>query len=301
VAESRKSGASPSTTDWALLVALAAIWGTAFLFTKVAVAELPPLTVAAGRLTLAAGVLALLAARAGHRLPRDAKRWRGIGAMAAFGNALPFFLISWGQVVVDSGAAGVLMAAMPLSTVVLAHYFVEGEPLHRSKAAGFLVGFAGIVVLVGPAAIGRLGGSSEALLRQVAIVTGAVCYALNTILARRLPATPPIVVAAATLSLAALLTAPIAIAMDAPWQLRPSVISVAAVAHLGMVATALAMTVYYRVVASAGVSFLALTNYLIPVVAVVAGIAVLGEPARWNLWAALALVLTGVSIARAHG
>lgn len=288
----------PTGTDWALLCVLASIWGTAFLFTKVAVAAIPPLTVAAGRLTLAALVLGSLARRAGHRLPDDAARWRGIVAMAVFGNALPFFLISWGQVVVDSGVAGVLMAAMPLTTVVLAHYFVEGEPLHRTKSAGFLLGFAGIVVLVGPQALGRFGGSNATLLRQGAVLAGAMCYALNTILARRLPPTPPIVIAAATLALASAVTLPVALAVDAPWRLVPDVGAVAAVIHLGIVATALAMTVYYRVVASAGPSFLAMTNYLIPVVAVATGIVVAGEPSSWNLWAALALVLSGVALGR---
>jgi drug/metabolite transporter (DMT)-like permease len=294
-----RSAVGPTATDWVRLGSLVFIWGTAFLFTKVAVADLPPMTVAAGRLTLAAVVLCALVERSGTPWRYDRQRWSSLGAMAVLGNAIPFLLITWGQVVVDSGVAGVLMAAMPLTTVVLAHFFVADEPLHASKAGGFALGFAGILVLIGPAALGRIGGGNDVLLRQAAILVGAMCYALNTILARRLPPTPPLFVAAATLSLAALVVVPLALVLESPWRLSPGWGSVLAVVHLGLVATALAMTIYYRVVASAGVSFLALTNYLVPIVAVAAGLIVLGEPARWNLWVALGLVLAGVAIGRA--
>jgi len=289
---------APTARDWGLLGALALIWGTAFLFTKIAVGSIPPLTVAAGRLTVAAVVLIAAAAAAGASAPRDGRRWSSIAAMAIIGNAAPFFLISWGQVVVDSAVAGVLMAAMPLVTVVLAHFFVESEPLRGVTLVGFTMGFAGIVVLVGPSVLGRLGQDATVAIRQAAILMGAICYAVNAIIARRLEPTPPLVVAAATMTLAAAITLPVALVVERPWTGDLAPRSILAVMHLGLVATALAMTLFYRAIASAGATFLSLTNYLIPIVAVVAGIVFLGEAPRWNLYVALALVLGGIGVER---
>ncbi len=277
---------------------MAVMWGTAFLFTKVAVASIPPASVAAGRLTVAAIALGLAAVLSGSTLPRDTSRWSSFVGMAVVGHAIPFFLISWGQVSVDSGVAGVLMAAMPLTTVVLAHYFVEGELLRRRTLAGFGLGFAGIVVLVGPSAFGRFGGGSDALFRQAAILCAAICYACNTILARRTSPTEPLVVAASVMGLASVVSIAVALFVDGSPTFTAPVRAMAAVAHLGLVPTALAMAMYYRVVASAGPTFLALTNYLIPLVAVAAGILVLGEQPTWSLVAALCLVLGGIAVAR---
>ena len=288
----------PSRADWALLLFLAGIWGTAFLFTKVAVASIPPAQVAAGRLTIAALALEIARRAAGQQLPADGARWASFAAMATIGHVAPFFLVSWGQVAVDSGVAGVLMAAMPLTTVVLAHYLVEGEDLKRHTLAGFVLGFAGIVVLVGPSALGRLGGASHLVVRQAAILLGAIFYACNTILARRTPPTPPLVVASGTMSLASLIAVPLAVLVDGSIDFDASAGATAAVIHLGLIPTALAMALYYRVVASAGPTFLALTNYLIPVVAVAAGILLLGESPTWNLALALVLVLVGITVAR---
>jgi drug/metabolite transporter (DMT)-like permease len=290
--------AQPSTRDWVYLLTMAVMWGTAFLFTKVAVASIPPASVAAGRLTVAALALGFAAVLSGAKLPRDADRWSSFVGMAVIGHAIPFVLISWGQVAVDSGVAGVLMAAMPLTTVVLAHYFVDGETLRRRTLAGFGLGFAGIVVLVGPSAFGRFGGGAEALLRQGAILAAAICYACNTILARRTSPTEPLVVAASVMALASVVSLTVALFVDgAPTFTAPGR-AMAAVTHLGLVPTALAMAMYYRVVASAGPTFLALTNYLIPLVAVAAGILVLGEKPTWSLIAALCLVLAGIAVAR---
>jgi drug/metabolite transporter (DMT)-like permease len=289
---------SATAADWVLLGVLALIWGTAFLFTKVAVATIPPMTVAAGRLSIAALVLVSAALAAGQGVPRGRSRWSSFAAMAIVGNAAPFFLISWGQVVVDSAVAGVLMAAMPLVTIVLAHFFVESEPLRAVTLVGFTIGFAGILVLVGPSVLGRLGQNEAVALRQAAILLGAICYACNAIIARRLEPTPPLGVAAATMTLAAVVTLPIALVTERPWARNLSPGSLAAVAHLGLVATALAMTLFYRAIASAGATFLSLTNYLIPIVAVIAGVVILGEEPRWNLYAALALVLAGIAIER---
>ena len=199
-------------SHWLLLVALVAMWGSSFVFTKLAVDALPPAVVVAARLVIAAVLLLALLAIRGEALPGAWRQWRWIVAMAIVGNALPFWLISWGQQHIDSGLAGILMAIMPLSTLILAHLFVAGERLTMRRAAGFLLGFAGIVVLIGPEALLEVRGSGSALVAQVAVLGGAVCYAVNSILARRRPASPPRQAAAGVALAAGLMMAPIAFA-----------------------------------------------------------------------------------------
>ena len=282
-------------TDWSLLALISLIWGGSFVFTKHAVTEIPAATVAAGRLGLAAVVLTAIVRVSGLRFPRDPGVWVSIAAMAVGGTALPFYLVTWGQVGIDSGLAGVLMAVMPIATLLMAHYLVDGEPLTYRRAAGFALGFAGIVVLVGPAALLQIGGGASTLLHQSAVLAGALCYAVNTIIARRVPPTSALVIAAAVMCLAAAVAIPVALWVDRPWHVDAAPSAVASVVYLGLVSTALAETVYFRLIALAGATFVSVMNYLIPLVAVLAGIVVLGERPGWNVGAALVLILGGIA------
>jgi drug/metabolite transporter (DMT)-like permease len=263
----------------------------------VAVDTVPPVSVAAGRIAAAAAcLLAVLAAR-GLRLPRSARAWLHFASLAVLGNALPFCLIGWGLERVPSGATGILTGIMPMVTLVLAHFFVPGEPMTRRRTLGFVLGFAGVVTLTGPEALRELGGEPSDLVRQLAVVGGAVCYSLNAIVARHLPPTNALVSAATTLLLATFLIAPVALAVDRPWELAPSASSLWAMAWLGVGATAAATIVYYRLIASAGPTFFSTANFLIPIVALAAGVVFRDEEASWSALLALALVLSGLALA----
>ena len=117
----------PGAVEIALLLSLATLWSSSFAFIKVAVETIPPLSVAAGRLTLAAVLIVAAARLRGLRFPREQGLWPKFFAIGLFGNALPFTLISWGEVTIDSGLAAILMAVMPLATLVLAHLFTSDE------------------------------------------------------------------------------------------------------------------------------------------------------------------------------
>jgi drug/metabolite transporter (DMT)-like permease len=285
-------------TDWLLLGLLALIWGNAFVFTKTALVTIPPTTIVAGRLVIAAIVLCGLVKGAGLEFPRSSSVWRSIVAMALIGTALPFFLVTWGQGGIDSGLAGVLMAGMPLATLVLAHLYVAEESMTSRSALGFVLGFFGIVVLVGPQVLLEIGGSASTLLHQTAVLAGAICYAITTIIARRVPPTPAFVIAAGVMAVSAAVMVPLSLWVDRPWTLDVSLRDAACVVYLGLAATALAETVYFRVIATAGATFVSLMNYLIPVVAVVSGIVILSEEPGWHLAAALSLILTGIGISQ---
>jgi drug/metabolite transporter (DMT)-like permease len=133
---------------------------------------------------------------------------------------------------------------------------------------------------------------------QLAVLTGAVCYAVNTIIARRVPPTPALVIAAGVMTVSALVMVPLAICIDRPWRLDVAPVDAMCVVYLGLSATALAETVYFRVIATAGATFVSLMNYLIPLVAVFAGILALGEEPGWHVAVALGLILAGIGISQ---
>ena len=203
--------ARPRPLDWGLLLALTVLWGSAFLLTKVAVTGLPPDLVVAGRLSLGALILVPLAllrhAGGGRRASGWGLRsWAFYLAIALFGYVLPFSLISWGQVGIPSGLAGILMAVMPLGTLGLAHFLVPGERMTPYRAGGFLLGFAGVAVLMGPESLLGLLDGEGPWLHMLAVLAGAMCYAVSAILARLRPPGASLPSAAATVSIAAGLT-----------------------------------------------------------------------------------------------
>lgn len=286
-------------SHWLLLLALVAMWGTSFLANKIAVGALPPLAVVATRLSIAAIVLyGFLALRRRWRFG-SRRLWTSFVIMALIGNCLPFLLIAWGQQRIDSGLAGILMAVMPLMTIVLAHWFVPGEPLTRRRLGGFLLGFTGMIVLVGPEAILPPPGGGT-LLAELAVLGGALCYAVNAIIARQRPASDAIEAAAGVSIAATLMLAPMALTLDVPLPFRLSIEAAMAVAFLGLIATALATVVYFRIIAVAGPSFLSLINYLIPLWALAAGVIALGERPHPRALIALALVLAGIALAESR-
>jgi drug/metabolite transporter (DMT)-like permease len=279
-------------------MALVFIWGTSFLLNRIAVESVPPTTVVAGRVVIAAIALRATLVAVRRELPPRGRIWLHFLTMALVGNAVPFFLITWGQERIDSGLAGILMAVMPLTTLVLAHFFVAGERMTGRRAMGFALGFVGLVVLMGPDALRQLGGGASDVARQAAVLCGALCYAANTIIARRLPETHPLVASAAVMLLASIVMVPAALVVDTPWNLAPRPQSVVSVVWLGVVSTAVATIVYFSLIASAGPTFLSLMNYLIPLVALLAGVAVLDEEPTWWALVALVLILAGVALSQ---
>jgi drug/metabolite transporter (DMT)-like permease len=284
--------------DWFLLLVLAGLWGSSFLFVKIAVREITPATLVAARFVIAASVLSVAVRARGLRLPTSRRVWSHYLLMGLIGNAVPFTLIAWGQIRVDVGLAGILMGVMPLMTLLLAHFFVPGERMTPRMAGGFAVGFIGLVALLGPEALLELGGEASDLLSQVAIASAAICYAISTIIARRLATLNPLVSATTVMWVTSAIMVPVALWVDRPWNLAPSAESIASVVWLGLFATALATILYFRVIQTAGPTFLSLINYMIPVVALTAGAVVLDEALVGTVLIGMALILTGLAISQ---
>ena len=287
-----------SATDWALLLTLAAMWGSAFMFIKLGVATVPPATLVAGRVLISAVTLVAVVYAMGLRLPPLARGWRAFFVMAIVGNSVPFYLITWGQQFIDSALAGILISMMPLATVVLAHFWVAGERMTRNRVAGFVLGFLGIVLLMGPDAFASLGGSMTKIVAQLMVLSGALCYAANSVIARRTVRADFLVASAAVMVIASLIVVPAALVLDRPWTLAPSFSSAAAVVWLGVGPTAIATICYFRLISAAGPTFMSIVNYLSPAVAVFLGVTLMGEHPGVEAYTGLALILAGIALSQ---
>ena len=281
-----------------MLLALAAMWGSAYMFMKIGVATVAPATLVASRLVLAAAVLYAVMRARGLRLPPPGRRWLPLVALAVLGNCLPFYLITWGQQFIDSALAGILISIMPLATMLLAHFFVAGDRMTPPRVAGFATGFAGIVVLMGPAALAGFAGSAVTALAQLAVLGGALCYAGNSVLARRTITADFLVASTAVLVAASALMVPVALVLDHGRSMTPGAASMAAIFWLGTGPTALATLLYFQLIAAAGPTFMAIVNYLSPVVAVLAGVLLLGEHPDTTAIGGLVLILLGIALSR---
>ncbi len=286
--------------DWLALFALVVMWGSAFALTTFALETLDPWWVTASRLTLGALVLLGVALARGVRVPRDARAWGWFAWLGLVGNVAPFALIAWGQQHVASSLAGILMAVVPLLTIVLAHALLPDEPLNRRRVAAFLIGFAGVVLLIGPLAVAGLRVSGLRLVAELAILGAACGYALNGVTARLAPALPGLTLATGVLCAAALQALLLA-ALIAPAPTLPGWRAGFAVFLLGVFPTALGAAILYPLLARAGAAFVALTNYLVPVFSLLLGVALLGESLAATDYAGLALILGGVAISRWRG
>ena len=284
--------------DWLGMVALVIMFGSAFMFTKISVQEYPPVIVAAGRIIIAAVLLLLISVIRRDSFAFIRQYWGLLIALAFFGSCLPFYLISWGQQMVDSSIAGILMAVMPLSTIVLAHFFVAGEKLTVNKTIGFFLGFVGIIVLFGANAVANFESDIDRLLAMLAILAGAVSYAVNTIIAKRLPNESFVAMSAAVLIVASLLMLPSVALSDQNWVFTIESIEFVSLLLLGIFPTALATIIYFAVIARVGPSFLSQINYLIPVWAVFVGVLFLNEKIGFNAIIALFIILLGIAIAQ---
>jgi len=283
-------------THWLLLFALVAMWGSAFMMTGIAVRAFSPAALVTVRLVGGACLLTGLVLLRGMRFPAQGRFWLFSVLLAVAGNALPFWLISFGQQQVDSGLAGILMGIMPLTTMLLAHFFVQGERLNAIKAAGFVVGFAGLVVLLGPTALLELEGQGGVLLYELAILGGAICYAINAILARHRPPADPLVAAAGVTLAGGLIMVPFGLPA-APAELAAAPAGpLLALAALTLIATAIATVAFLKLVVLAGPSFTSFINYLIPVWAVLMGMLFLGERPGPGAFVALLLILAGIAL-----
>jgi drug/metabolite transporter (DMT)-like permease len=276
-----------------MLVLLSFIWGNSFLFTKVVVDEVPPLTLVEGRFLLSTAVLLLLMRALGLSLSLSRGLWAAVAFMGLVNNVIPFVLITWGQQHIDSSLAAILNSTMPLFTVIIAPLWIK-ERLTVDRAAGVLIGFAGAFVLIG-LDVGAMAESST--LGQLAVVAASAGYATGTVFARRhLQEGAPVVLAAGQMMVAGAVLLPLAVAVDRPFDLHISAKAALAWVALGVVSSGLAYVIFFWLIQRLEALQVSLIAYLIPLVAVVMGWLVLDERLGANSFGGLALIVLGIFV-----
>lgn len=280
--------------NWSMLLGLIVLWGTSFMFVSLSLESFSPVGVVAMRVSLGALVLTGFLWVKGLRFPRDLKSWSIFLLFGLLGNLLPFSFISFGQQSVSSGIAGLLMASMPLATMVLAHYLVPGESLNRYKILGFSFGILGVFIVMYPSLL----GGHNTLFGIILILLASLSYALNSVLVRRLPRFDPVVAGAGMLITGSLIIVPIWLFRDMPWQQTYSQQAILSLIWLGIGPTGIATLLYFAVIGNAGPTFLSNINYVVPVVAYFTGAFMLHEMIEWQSLAALGLIISGIAITR---
>ncbi len=283
---------------FAMLAALSVIWGSAFMLVKVTLEDVPPLTLVAGRITTAFLFLGAILVISGRTLPRSRDAWFAFTFLGIVNNVFPFTLLTWGQQHVDSALAAILVASMPLSTVVLAHVWIN-ERLTLDRALGVLIGFGGVFLLIG-GDLQDITGSGT--LGQLAIIGGAVGYSTGTVFARRymVDADPDVTATGQTL-VGSVIMIPIALAVDTPFDLSVSVKAGLAWAALGVVASAIAYLIFFRLVRHISATQASMVSYLIPITAVLLGVLVLDESLGASRFVGLAVIIFGVWVVNGGG
>lgn len=297
---------APGAAAWSLLVVLGLLWGSSFMFTNIAVREIPPVTLSGLRLALAALVVWLYARARGVATPgfdvEGGRIWKVAAVSALIGSAGPFVLISWSQQHIPSALSGLLMAPMPLLSLLLSHFLVAGEGLTAGRLAGFALGFGGVAALIGAEAFTLLGGGDAFyLMGQLASLTAMTGYALNGIYLKRSAPPEPLGVSVLILAFAALMTLPAGLIIEQPDFAAVSAKAWGLTVILGLGASGAAQVILMLILALAGPPFLASVNYQVPLWSAVFGVTLLGETLPPAFWAALALILAGLAIAQFAG
>ncbi|WP_426391465.1 DMT family transporter [Variovorax sp. R-27] len=288
------SASKPHTNvafEWALLALLATCWGASYTFIKIGVATIPPVTLIAAR-TLIAGLLLLAVLRMrGVKLPTEPAMWWRFALQACLNSVLPFTLIAWAERSVDAGLATILNSTSPIFIFLLGLGLGGSERLTLRCLFGVGAGLAGICLIVGFEALNGLGHS---LLAQLGLVAAAVCYGCAAMFGRVFKGLDPMVPAAGSLLSGTAMLLPASLVIDRPWTLAPSAASTMAVLALAVLSTALAFTIYFRLIKTLGPMSTAAQAYLRVPIGVMIGVVFLGEAPAPTAWAGLACIMAGV-------
>ena len=285
----------PTRTDYIVLFALGALWGSSFGAIKIALHGVTPLTVMSVRILLAGAALLLLILIRKTPLPRGIQNWIKIGWMALFGTLIPFFLVPWGQLQIDSSLAAILMAVNPLFALTLGHFFSEHESFTLRQLLAMLVGFSGILLVFGENAISSINGNIWA---QLAVIGAGFCYTISGVIVSRVRGASADSVSASIFICSSVIVFPLWMILEQPWSLHFETESLLALTHLGLVSTGMAFLMRYYIILRAGAVFLSYVAFIIPMFGILFGILFLGETISVNTMGAVVLILSGVYLGR---
>ena len=282
---------------YTLLALQGMIWGSSFQAIKYALEGFGPVSVAAGRIFIAAVVLLIYAITQGERLPRSVSTWLTLLLIGFFNCALPFFLIPWGEQSLDSGRAAIFMATSPLFAILIAHFTSSNEHITRYKTVGFILGFIGVLCVIG---VDSFDSGMGDLLPQLAIILAAVSYVISGAMVKRVKGLSSAMLSAGVLMGACLITVPASLWLEHPFSHSASLpdSAIIALVYLGLIPTGAAFVVRFYLIRQYGYTFIAQVGYLVPVFSVFFGVVLLGEVFTLSMLAGLLLILGGIVLSR---
>jgi drug/metabolite transporter (DMT)-like permease len=281
--------------DWVLFLALGLIWGSSFLWIKIAIREVDAFTLVGWRLLF--GTLGMVAVIALRRppFPRGRSIWLALALLGIINTALPFVLISWGQKTIDSAVASILNSTVPLFTMVIAHFALHDEPITARKAVGLLIGFGGVLALM--ARDLEAGSLGVGILGQAAVLLAAASYASASVFARRtMREVSPLVQAFVPMAIADAIVWTAATQVGNPGRLPALPLTWVALLWLGLLGSCVAYLLFYNLLHSVGATRTTMVTYVFPVVGVTLGVVFLDELADWRLLAGAALVVASLAV-----
>ncbi|MFC5067502.1 DMT family transporter [Flaviflagellibacter deserti] len=278
-------------TDLVLLIALATLWGASYTFIKIGVETIPPVTLIAGRTLIAGGLLYAVIRWRGLKLPGDRETWMRFLFQAVLNSVIPFTLIAWAEQTVDAGLAAILNSSTPIFTFLLTALIVRHEPVTSRKLFGVVAGMVGICLIIGFEAFEGIG---DELLAQLAVVVATISYAGAAIFGKGFKGLDPMMPAAGSLICGAVLLIPASLIVDRPWTLSPSMDSLMALVALAVFSTAIAFTIYFRLVHTLGSVGATAQAYIRVPIGVAIGVVFLGEVPTSTAWIGLVCVVAGV-------
>ena len=276
-----------------LVLLLGLLWGSPYALTKISLETIPPITLVAARVSLAATALWLIAFSRGYRAPKERRVVRLLFVQGVITCVVPYTLIAFGQQTVESGLAAILNSTTPLFVCIIGVLWTHHEPVTSSKVFGAAVGFSGVIAIAGASALFGLGDHA---IGQAAIILATISSAFSVIHGRRFVGMAPEVVAAGMLTAAAITLVPLSLIFESPWHISPSAPSVVALLINAIVATALGFAIYFRLIRTVGSLATASVGYLKPAVGVLIGCLILGEPFTTVMALGLFGILLGVAI-----
>lgn len=264
--------------EWILLILLSIFWGLSFFFNEIAIRGFSPLTVVALRLIISAVTIHFILYFSNLSFPKGIKIWSYFAVMGFFNNIIPFFLIAWGQLHISSSLAAIIVAIVPIFTVVLAHLVTQDEKIKFSSAIGILLGFLGVVVMIG---IDALKGLTDDLLGQLAVLLASFSYACASVYGRKFGKlkVSSLVTATGQLTVSSLILLPFSLLIDRPWE-NFKLISLdvwLSIFGLALICSVMAYYIYFKILAKAGPTNISLVAFLIPISSIVLGINLLDE------------------------
>ena len=284
-----------SFTSWVLLLSLATIWGVNFLFIKLAVEDIGPITNVFFRLLLASVILYIFMIFNNQRLILSIKLVTFYFVLGALGLAIPFTLISTAEMNIDAGIAGVLMSPMPLLTLALSAAILGNQNINLQQVISFVMAFIGLLILFGLDTIANLGGNNKIeFYSQLAVLLAASCYGLNAVLSKLVPSINFISLATGVTFASVILITPFAIFLEPFWLTNFTYQSIIAVTMQGVLATAVANLLFFKIIQLRGPVFLSLINFLIPLIAYFSGVIFLYEQIKVNVLISISLILLGL-------